>query len=82
VFRSATGFPAPVRAAARLVQRLAGQSAERAAEAPARLASAESHGGGFFGRGLRRIDVPERARDARRRAELWAASAAAVSVAP
>ncbi|WP_433060738.1 SDR family NAD(P)-dependent oxidoreductase [Dactylosporangium sp. CS-033363] len=73
VFRNATGFPAPVRAVAMLVQRLVGRDPGRAAETPARLAGPERYRSGFYGPGLRPRAIPARARDPRRREQLWAA---------
>ncbi len=76
VFRNARGVPAPLRWVARGVARLVGSEVETAAETPARLAQDPTVGsnGGFYGPGLRPIEVPRRAADPGRRQELWEVS--------
>ncbi len=77
VFRNARGLPAIARIAASVLQRLVARSPERAARTPAFLAHSDratGTGGAFFGPGIRRRQIPERARRPDRRQRLWDAS--------
>jgi NAD(P)-dependent dehydrogenase (short-subunit alcohol dehydrogenase family) len=80
-FANARGLPWLLRWLAPLAVRLLGQSTAKAAQTPVALAR-ETNGGGssgrFFGPGLKPIDVPERALNAKRRTALWQASEALV----
>jgi NAD(P)-dependent dehydrogenase (short-subunit alcohol dehydrogenase family) len=78
VFRDARGVPAPVRAVAAVVQRLAGAKPEVAARPIAALADdpGATAGGGFVGPRLRRLKIPPRVRDDKRRAALRTATEA------
>ena len=81
VFANARGLDPVVRALAVSLNRLVGSSPERAAYAPAFLASAAEAGdlgGRFYGPRLREIRIPDRARRPDRRAGLWTASEALV----
>jgi NAD(P)-dependent dehydrogenase (short-subunit alcohol dehydrogenase family) len=78
LFRHSTGVPWLVRQLAPVVQRLIGQSAERAAATPAALAteavSITDGEAAFVGPGLHRRVVPDRASRPDRRAQLWTAT--------
>ncbi|MFG1661377.1 SDR family NAD(P)-dependent oxidoreductase [Micromonospora chersina] len=77
VFRNARGLPPIIRVLAPAIQRLVGRSPESAAYTPALLAqddSIEGVNGSFFGRGLKRLRIPERALRIDRRRLLWQAS--------
>lgn len=74
VFRDATGVPRPLRAVLNAVQQRVGASPATAAATPVALATGPRPASGFYGPGGAPIAVPARARDAGRRAELWAAS--------
>lgn len=81
VFANAEGLGPLVRTAVRTLWLLIGASPEKAAFVPAFLATAPEAGalgGRFYGPQLREIPVPDRARNADRRAGLWAASEALV----
>lgn len=80
-FRNARGLPLAFRLAAPLMVPLIGRTPERAARTPVFLAhdaEAAIRGGTFLGPDCREIAVPARAKDAERRAALWAASEALV----
>jgi len=78
VFRDARGVPAPVRAMAAAVQRLVGAKPAVAARPIADLADdpGATAGGGFVGPRLRRLEIPARVRDEKRRAALRTATEA------
>jgi NAD(P)-dependent dehydrogenase (short-subunit alcohol dehydrogenase family) len=75
VFRNARGVAGPVRATARVLQRLVAASPEAAAQTPVSLVDEPAGaGGGFVGPRRRRIRIPARVLRPERRAALWAAS--------
>jgi NAD(P)-dependent dehydrogenase (short-subunit alcohol dehydrogenase family) len=81
VFANAVGLGPVARTLIRTLNRVVGASPEKAAFAPAFLASAPEAGdlgGRFFGPRLREVRVPARVRRPDRRAGLWAASEALV----
>lgn len=74
VFRNARGVPRPLRAVAVAVQRIIGAAPEKAARTPVFLADDPAATGGFYGPGMRRLPIPERALRPDRRAAVRAVS--------
>ena len=83
VFRNARGLPGIVRMLAPLLQRAMAISPDEAARTPVFLAqddAAVGTGGRFYGPGLERRPIPQRALRSDRRNALWAASEALVQL--